>query len=183
VFEPGHRVRLDLASSDWPNAWPPPRPGSLLVDRERSRLTLPTLQGPAPDERLPELPPPRPGPPGQTSDAGAVTWRIEHDVTGRQTRAVVRYGGETEADEVAPPVVQRYEGMVGVSTDDPGRAFADARATYELRFPEARVQTASALRIDSDADAYQVRIDLEAREGDEVFWSRRWERRIPRNLQ
>jgi len=45
------------------------------------------------------------------------------------------------------------------------------------------VQTASRLRIDSDADAYHVRIDLEAREVDEVRWSKRWERTIPRNLQ
>jgi hypothetical protein len=116
-------------------------------------------------------------------DGEAVTWRIERDVTGRQTRAVVRYGGQTEADDVAPPMVERYGGTVGVSTEDPGRAFVDAEAVYELRFSEARVQTASAVRIDSDADAYQVRIDLEAREGDEVVWSRRWERRITRNLQ
>jgi predicted acyl esterase len=183
VFEPGHRVRLDLASSDWPNAWPPPRPGSLLVDRERSRLVMPTLEGRGPIERRPELPPPRPGH-GEPSPAGeAVMWHIEHDVTGRQAGAVVAYGGESEADEVAPHIVQRYGGTVGVSMADPGRAFVDAGVTYELRFPEARVQTASALRIDSDAEAYQVRIDLEAREGDELVWSRRWERRIPRNLQ
>ena len=59
----------------------------------------------------------------------------------------------------------------------------DASATYELRLPEARVQTASRLRIDSDVEAYQVRIDLEAREDDGVRWSRRWERGIARNLQ
>ncbi len=185
VFEQGHRIRLDLAGSDWPNAWAPPLPGTLLVDRAGSRLVLPTLPGPAPYERRPELPPPRPArDAGSPASAGeAVVWRIEHDVPGRETRAVVRYGGASEADDVAPAIVQCYGGIVGVSTEDPGRAFVDASATYELRFPEARVQTASRLRIDSDADAYQVRIDLEAREEDELVWSRRWERRVARNLQ
>ncbi len=51
--------------------------------------------------------------------------------------------------------------------------FVGASVTYELCFPEARVQTASRLRIDSDADAYHVRIDLDAREDDEARWSKR----------
>jgi hypothetical protein len=80
-------------------------------------------------------------------------------------------------------MVQWYAGTVGVSTDDPGRAYVDSSATYELRFPEATVRSTSRLRVDSDAEAYRVRIEIEAGEGDAVRWSRRWERRIDRNLQ
>jgi hypothetical protein len=72
---------------------------------------------------------------------------------------------------------------VGLSTEDPGRAFVDSGATYVVRYPEATVRTESRLRIDSDADAYQVRIEIDASEDDAPRWSRRWERRIPRNLQ
>jgi len=172
---------------DWPNAWAPPYPGTLTVERAGSALVLPTLEGPSPVERRPELPPSR-SPQGERASAREdeleeVTWRIEHDVTGRETRAVVGYGSPSEPTDVAPAIVQWYGGTVGVSTEDPGRAFVDASATYELRFPEARVQTASRLRIDSDAGAYRVRLDLDVREDDQVRWSRRWERRVPRNLQ
>jgi hypothetical protein len=80
-------------------------------------------------------------------------------------------------------MVQWYEGTVGVSTDDSGRAFVDSSATYELRFPEATVRSSSHLRIDSDAEAYHVRIRIETGEGDAVRWSRSWERRIGRTLQ
>jgi hypothetical protein len=80
-------------------------------------------------------------------------------------------------------MVQWYGGTVGASTDDPGHAFVDASATYELRFPEATVRTSSRLRIESDAEAYRVQVEIDAGEGGEVRWSRRWERRIPRNLQ
>jgi hypothetical protein len=30
---------------------------------------------------------------------------------------------------------------------------------------------------------YRVQVEIDAGEDDEVRWSRRWERRIPRNLQ
>ena len=43
VFEPGHRVRLALAGTDWPNAWPPPEPVTLHVDRSSLRFSLPEL--------------------------------------------------------------------------------------------------------------------------------------------
>jgi hypothetical protein len=66
---------------------------------------------------------------------------------------------------------------------DPGRAFVDAGAVYVVRFPEATVRTESRTRIDSDADAYHVRIEIDAGEDDEIRWSGRWERTIPRNLQ
>jgi hypothetical protein len=135
----------------------------------------------------PSLPPPRKR---QASNASArgdeledVQWRIEHDVLRRETRAVARYGGPTEADEVAPAFVQWYGGAVGVSTEDPGRAWVDASAAYELAFPEATVRTTSHLRIDSDAEAYHVAIEITAGEDGEEPRRRTWERRIPRNLQ
>jgi putative CocE/NonD family hydrolase len=187
IFEPGHRVRLDLAGSDWPNAWPPPRPVRLTIDRAASALVLPTLEGPSPATGTPQLPPPRRAQSQRRSSRGDeledVTWRIEHDVLRRETRAVVRSGGPSEASSVVPAMVQWYEGTVGVSTDDPGRAFVDSSATYELRFPEATVRSSSHLRVDSDAQAYHVRIRVEAGEGDDVRWSRSWERRIGRTLQ
>jgi uncharacterized protein len=187
VFEPGHRVRLDLAGSDWPNAWAPPMPCTLSIDRAGSVLVLPLLRGPSPAAGLPLLSPPRKPQADRVSARGdelaELVWRIEHDVPKRETRAVVRYGGPSEGDEVAPPLEQWYGGTVGVSTEDPGRAFVDSSATYVLRYPEATVRTEARMRIDSDADAYHVRIEIDAGEGDEPRWSRRWERRIPRNLQ
>jgi putative CocE/NonD family hydrolase len=187
IFEPGHRIRLDLAGSDWPNAWAPPLPCTLTVDRATSTLLLPTLEGPSPVAEVPSLPPSRKPQVEKMSARGhelaQVIWRIEHDLVQGQTRAVARYGGPSEGDDVGPPLEQWYGGTVGVSTEDPGRAFVDAGAVYLVRFPEATVRTESRTRIDSDAGAYHVRIEIDAGEDDQVRWSRRWERTIPRNLQ
>ncbi len=42
--------------------------------------------------------------------------------------------------------------------------------------------TSARLDLTGDAGAFEVRLDLEAREGDEVRWTRSWRRRIPRHL-
>jgi hypothetical protein len=110
-------------------------------------------------------------------------WRIEHDVAEGKTRAVAKYGGPVEATNDVPGFEQWYGGTVGVSIDDPGRAYVDAKATYVIRFPEATVRTRARLIIHSDADAYTVRLELEAGDGEDVEWSRRWARRIERELQ
>jgi hypothetical protein len=76
-----------------------------------------------------------------------------------------------------------YGGVVGVSVDDPGRAWARAEADHELRFPEATVRTRVDLSLVSDADTYRVEIDLVVSEDGEERWRRRWDRTFPRDGQ
>jgi hypothetical protein len=187
VFEEGHRIRLDIAGTDWPNAWSPPTPVTLSIERAGSALILPTVRGPAPIAERPVLPPPsKPkdrleSPKGNVSSE--VVWRIEHDVLARETRAVTAYGGTTEAQEDRPRFTDRYEGTVAVSTVDPGKARAEGRSSYEIEWPEATVRTEVRQLMTSDADAYHLVLELDTWEDGEPRWSRRWDRRIPRKLQ
>ena len=59
-----------------------------------------------------------------------VVWRVEHDVLGREVRAVIAHGSDYDGD-CDSRCSERYEGVVAVSTDDPGEAWATAvrRAT------------------------------------------------------
>jgi hypothetical protein len=180
VFEPGHRIRLDLAGTDWPNCWPPPAPVTLTIERDGSSIALPVVDGPSPIAEPPKLPAPRRP---QTWNTDDVTWSIEQDVVRKQTRAVVAYATRSDADEVAPSIVERNGGVVGVATDDPGRSWVDASSSYELSWLETTVSTAVRSRIESDADAYRVLLEIDASENGEVRWSRRFDRRFPRNLQ
>jgi predicted acyl esterase len=187
VFEKGHRVRLDLAGADWPNAWSPPLAGTLTIDRVGSAITLPTVEGPPSVTQRPSLPPPRHEPKHHETSRGeegeAVRWSIEHDLIARESRAVTSYGGVGDADEHRPKTEERYEGVVGVSADDPGRAWVEARASNILYFPEATVSGEVHWRIESDAETYHVSIELDTAEDGEPRWSRAWQRSIPRNLQ
>lgn len=187
VFEPGHRIRLDLAGTDWPNAWPPPAPVTLNVERGGSALVLPTVAGPAPFALRPILPPStRPQEHHQSAKGNTsqgVVWRIEHDVLEGETRAVAGSSGVTEAEGERPRFREVYEGTVAVSTDDPGHARAESRSAFTIEWPQATVASEARQVIRSDSEAYHLTVELDVTEDGEPRWSRRWERRIPRTLQ
>jgi X-Pro dipeptidyl-peptidase C-terminal non-catalytic domain len=75
VFPAGHRLRLSLAGSDWPNIVPPPGPVTLIVECGGSTLTLPVLDGPSPAPP-PSLPLPRPDDPGGSGPAPTASPRL-----------------------------------------------------------------------------------------------------------
>jgi putative CocE/NonD family hydrolase len=183
VFEPGHRVRLALAAADWPNAWPPPRPPRLRAVRESVALELPVLDGSAPVAQTPSFAPPPP----DTDDAAGtvdapVVWRLERDVLARESRAFTAFGWDYDGGFGAR-VSERYEGETGVSTTEPGRAWARGRACYSIRWPEATVTAEARLDLRSSADAYHVVVDVVAAEEGGTRRERRFERTIPRDLQ
>jgi hypothetical protein len=183
IFEPGHRVRLSLAGADWPNTWPPPHAGTLELSRASVELVLPVLAG------REIVPPPafQPPPPKAEEQASAeqppLVRRIERDAA--ETRVETAYGSDYEAPFDAK-IEERYEGAVGVSADDPGRAWARASARYRIAWPETVVETEARLDLRSDADTYYVMIDVVAGEDGEDGigrFERRFERTIPRRLQ
>jgi predicted acyl esterase len=184
VLLPGHRLRLALAGADWPNTWPPPRAAELRVDRSTVALSLPVVDGPAPISETPGFSPP---PPHDEAGDGPVTWRMEHDVLDAETRVVTGYGWAYDGPFGAR-IRERYDGAVGVSKHEPGRAWARGTARYEIAWPEATVVAEARLDLRSDADAYHVVVDVAAAElgGAPAGFGRRerrFARTIPRDLQ
>ena len=111
--------------------------------------------------------------------------RIERDVVGRQTRVVTGYGSSYEGPFNAR-IHERYDGLVGVAASNPGRAWASARATYDIEWPEATVSAEAHLRFRSTASEYHVVVEVVASEDapDGIgYVERRFERTIPRRLQ
>jgi hypothetical protein len=79
-------------------------------------------------------------------------------------------------------LTERYRGTVGAALDRPGLTWATGSADHRIEWPEATVATSARLDLRGDAEAFEVRLDLEAREGDQPGWTRSWHRRIPRHL-
>jgi hypothetical protein len=191
IFEAGHRIRLDLAGTDWPNAWSPPTPVTLTVERASAGLTLPVLHGPSPVADVPVLAPPSAVPSNQSPKArpktdpskGWVKWSIAREQLAHETRAYAGSFGDHEADENIPSFVELYDGTVAVSTRDPGVARSQSEARFVMRWPEATCESYVTMRIESDARDYHVHIELTTSEDGQERWRRKWDRTIPRDHQ
>jgi hypothetical protein len=159
---------------------------TLTVDTGSIRLALPTLRSAADRDDAEPVPTftPAPDESDEHDPSGdpPTVWRIEHDVLGRRTRAVIDHGSRFPGEHGAQ-VAEHYTGEVAVSTTDPGDASAHATARYEIAWPEVTVSSEAHLEVRSDRDAFEVTVELDVHDGDELFRSRRWYRHIPRHLQ
>ena len=182
-FERGHRIRLAVASADWPNVWPTPEPATNRVyggESRPSRLVLPTVpaQGSAtPPSFLPspvamERHTDRPTPP---------VWEVVHDVlTGRET---VRIHEESE-ERVNETTVVGREYLLTAQCDpaDPASASAHGRHLSRIRRPNAVVEGRSDVLVQASATHFHVTIDLELSVNGAPHHSRRWVESVPRVL-
>ena len=175
---PGHRLRLAIAGTDWPNCWPPAAAFALGVERSSVRLELPLAELPACTHEF------GPGPGPSDSEADGVEWRYEHDVLGRESRVHSRYGGRYDG---AGGIVidDSYEGSLGISTADISQGWARGRSHFDLTLPlpdgtTTVCSTESRLHVRSDADAFHVDLTLTASRDGEQFAERTWTETLPR---
>jgi uncharacterized protein len=192
TFEAGHRIRLDLAPADWPNAWAPPLPGTLTLDRSTGTLRLPVMDGPSPVTERPELPPPNvalanrsPKELARSEDPakGWVRWEVSNEHLRHESRAYAGSFGDYGAHDEVPSFAELYGGVVTVSTDDPGIARAESETRFTMRFPEATCETRVVMSLTSTSATYHLRLELTTSEDDEERWARSWDRTFSRDLQ
>jgi predicted acyl esterase len=185
VLPAGHRLRLALAGTDWPNAWPPAEPYELAIVPGTVVLDLPLLHGPSPVAAVPEWYPAAGASDEQAAPNGddddAVVWRVEQDVLARTVTAITHYGG-TYAGTHGATVTDRYDGHVTASTTDPGRSTAVGEVSFEIAWPEATVAARSALTVASDAHQLAVTIELTTTKDGVPFAARRWSATYPRGI-
>ncbi len=191
VFEQGHRIRLAVAGSDWPNTWPPPHGGTLELDRSSLELSLPTVEGPSPIAERPSLPPStgKNSHAPDSSDEHPLQWDIVRHVLERRTTALVVHGSDYDG-ACSSRVEERYLGSVTARSEDPALGSAVANVRYRITWPAADVETEASLHMRSTGTEYLVRIELRAEElglppdeGGLGRIERAFERVIPRDLQ
>lgn len=150
-----HRLRLAVATSDWPNIWPPPGPAGIELDRSASWLELPCV--PLSDGETPGFLPGN----GPDPVDDHVEWTY-HDNILKGTRSfTTRYGG-TYDGRFGAEVTDDYRGEVTVARHEPGVASTIGEAKFEVRWPEAVVQTSATVRVESDPEEFRLAIDLKA---------------------
>ena len=183
IFAPGHRLRLSVASADFPNVWPTPELGTNTVffGAERaSCLVLPIV--PAKGSAAPPQFRPSPKSPAQHSAAPEPpTWRVEQDVLTGATTVVVKYAAQFRPHPGA--LIQRE--FASYSQVDPRQpAAASVRGWHECRVarPNHVVQGRTDAHIQATATDFHVTLDLEVRVNGAVHFTRRWTDTIRRAL-
>jgi predicted acyl esterase len=177
IWEPGHRVRLDIAGSDFPSSWPPPEAATLTVDARGSALILPVMDGP-PVAEPPTFPPGEP----RADRPERVEWQYRHDILRRETAVSIDHGGRRgRVGDIE--CTDAYRGEVGVRWNEPGIAWARGEASFEIAFPEATVRTESRGELRTDAGTWTLWLELDVYDGAELISQRRWDRTLPRDLQ
>ena len=120
-------------------------------------MLLPELDGPSPIADPPPIVPV----PGRLDGVGeGATWLIERDVYRRETRVTVH---GTVHNELADGGFARHDDRVraGVTPHEPGNAWVESTAEYEVRWPQVTARTVADLTLRSDAGTYVF--DLRAR--------------------
>jgi hypothetical protein len=175
AFDPGQRLRLSLAGSDWPNTAAPPRPVTITVPG--GELDLPVWTGPSPFAE-PDLAPGRTG----GEDPTGLTWSVERDVLAGTTSCVVDHGSTYEIP-YGGTATEHYEGLVCVEHATFEQR-STATTTFTIRWPDVEVSTTATMEVLIGADAFDVSIEVTAREATEDGFStvgaRQWKQRLPR---
>ena len=172
-----HRLRLALACADWPNTVAPPGTWSGL-DLAASVLVLPVC---APSGLpVPDLPAPASGGSDEEPGERHVHWRHGREVLTGVRWAEVDHGSSYRAG-FGSRCIEHYTGRVEIEAAT-GRQRAVARSRFEIEWPQARVASEARLDLDVDAEAFDVRVELDVEDGGAVLATRRWQRRIPRHL-
>ena len=169
---PGRTLRVSVAGADWPNVVAPGGPGFLTL--RDAVLTLPTYD-PDPEAPIPDF---APGNAESSEDTDGITWRIERDVARRITRCVV--GSLSDYETPFGSATERYDGWVSVDE----RTFAQhahSDVEFTLRFDEVIANVRSVMDLATREDAYDLRIHLVVKDGDEIIRERTWEQTFPRS--
>jgi hypothetical protein len=173
-FDAGHRLRLAIAGTDWPNTVAPPAPVVLDLDLGATTLHLPRVDGPgigSPPSLVPSA--------EQPDEPTDVVWRVERDILLRETSCVVDHG--STYDEPGVTCTDHYVGRVTVNTETFAQRMTGT-SSFTLAWPDVTVTSSAELRVDATESAFEIDLSLECTDGDAPFAHRRWQRTIPRDL-
>jgi hypothetical protein len=192
-FAVGHRIRLSIASSCWPVIWPSPEPGWLTIHHgpaageagaaihTGSRLVLPLAPG-VDDAQVPTF---KTSPPDMdvvgAGSEDVARWQVIDDVLAGTVTVLTHDGGATVLETGARLYTAESHEM-RASDADPARASMASAIRYVLERDGHRIEIDVDGDTTSNARAFDLDIRLVVRLDGTLFFERRTNRTIPRDL-
>lgn len=183
AFPAGHRIRLALATSHWPIAWPSPELATLTVSS--GTLSLPVRERSPADQRLAPFAAAEEAagePNTVTKLAGRNRTITEDPTTGEVVVTVHRERASYHLPEIDLTFAADAEEHYCIREGEPSATSADTRATWRLTRGDWKIRTETSTRVSCTVGTFEIEASLEAFEGEERVASRSWKRSIPRQL-
>lgn len=182
VFAKGHRIRLSIASADWPNVWPTPEPASNRVFRDSarpSRLVLPVV--PAQGSVAP--PQFQPSPKAMTSAARAIeppTWQVIRDQISGRTIVELRCDWTWRVDD-RTVLARSASGTFDLEPEHPGHASGRGAHVFRIERPNHWTEARSDVVVQATPTHFDITIDLVVEVNGALHFAKHWAESVPRH--
>ncbi len=187
-WAPGHRIRVSVASAAWPVIWPSPFPATFELHRggaTPSRIELPVIPeaGGRDDRPVPafKTTPPDLRDVGGEGATDTPIWQIDEDVIAGTVTVTIHDGGEAVLEDGRRLYAAE---TLRLTASDARPAVARLEADVVYRWGETghAIEIRATSRQTSDADAFELSVDLEVDLDGARFFERAWHERIARQL-
>ncbi len=185
IFEKGHKIRLAISGSDWPDIWPSPHHATNSIFRDATHLSrLVLLALPAQDEKLPK-------PEFQAASGYPMTvranetgsrWDLINDVYGRTVGVKAGSGIRIVLSENIGTYMNEWTMDGRASLVDFGDVIVKASDLTVIERKGMKVEAEGKVVTESKIDSFHIIVDLNVKLNDMPHFSRRWTKSCPRNL-
>lgn len=190
AFHSGHRIRVAISTSYWPYVWPSPNLTTLKLYTGKSILRLPERpiyeNEIGPDFEEAEMAEPISI---ETLEESRAERKLTKDMlSGVYTFTLSHYGGYLGPGRyyrITPPdIVLGHEKMhiCEINDDDPLSAKYTVSQKYDMKVAERHLRFIATIKMWSSQDSFYQEIEAEARDGDELIWSKNWTLSFQRQL-
>jgi hypothetical protein len=183
IVPKGHKLRLAIASANWPMVWPSPDAPTLTIDPARSVLSLPIL--PAGVRGRPaRFPKPGFAPEGETTVFRAgkqVRTRSVNIETRVMDLLVLSDDGRYRIEETGTELGSTYTRRMSIQRDDPTSPRTEVEYSSSFSRPDWNARLDTAIVVTSDRRYFYVKGKLTAYDGDTVFAARAFNEKISRD--
>lgn len=181
-FGKGHRIRLALSTAYWPMVLPSPENPGLTIDTASLTLALPRL-GDHQEIDLPEPANPDPLPQYEQHSPSITRRSVERDMTRGLTHyRIYEDTGLIEHPQTGNATQDIRDEVWSIAANDPLSMTGTSTWTCRAQGHGRSVTTVSTASLSCTADAWITQASVQAFEGDETIFEKRFAKRIPRDL-
>lgn len=185
AFPKGHSLRVSISTSYWPLVWPPPKAVRLGIRTKVSKLQLPVRTGKGADERIRHFGRAVGAPPVRTRflEPTHSNWWVKRDLANDEsTLEVIKDDGVVHFEDIDLKVRQDTREWYSYKGLDMNSVRGEVYAIRGFERGDWKVSTYTRTILTSTENAFRVRAELDAYEGDTRIHSESWDRTIPRDL-